>query len=144
MFGIWYLVIDSQAPYHMILESLSLNTLGAIVSTPHLALKFPISDFTYWSWSHTCQLKAWKCYHESVRKKEKRNQEKEKHRKSTWSKLVNLGKWTWGTWTLEKKEGRDQSPMMSSKKFKLEWCSRSLHSLDKNYRKLWKLNSQIC
>ena len=38
-----YLVIDSQAPYHMILGRPSLNTLGAIVSTLHLALKFPIS-----------------------------------------------------------------------------------------------------
>ena len=38
-----YLVIDSQAPYHMILGRPSLNTLGVVVSTPHLALKFLIS-----------------------------------------------------------------------------------------------------
>ena len=38
-----YLVIDSQAPYHMMLGRPSLNTLEAIVSTPYLALKFPVS-----------------------------------------------------------------------------------------------------
>ena len=38
-----YLVINFQAPYHMILGRQSLNTLGAIVSTLHLALKFLIS-----------------------------------------------------------------------------------------------------
>ena len=40
---VWYLVIDSLAPYHMILGRPSLNTSGADVSTPHLALKFLIS-----------------------------------------------------------------------------------------------------
>ena len=39
-----YLVIDSQAPYHMILGRLSLNTLGAVMSTHHLALKFLVSS----------------------------------------------------------------------------------------------------
>ena len=38
-----YLTIDFRAPYHMILRIPSLNTLGAVVSTPNLALKFPIS-----------------------------------------------------------------------------------------------------
>ena len=38
-----YLVIDSRAPYHMILGRPSLNTLGVIVSTLHLALKFAVS-----------------------------------------------------------------------------------------------------
>ena len=40
---VWYLVIDSQAPYHMILGRPSLNTLRVVVSTPYLALNFPIS-----------------------------------------------------------------------------------------------------
>ena len=40
---VWYLVIDSLAPYHMILGRPSLNTSGADVSTPHLALKFLVS-----------------------------------------------------------------------------------------------------
>ena len=38
-----YLVIDSRASYHMILGRPSLNTLGVVVSTLHLALKFPVS-----------------------------------------------------------------------------------------------------
>ena len=33
-----YLAIDSRALYHIILGRPSLNSLGAIVSTPHLAL----------------------------------------------------------------------------------------------------------
>ena len=37
-----YLVIDSQALYHMILGRPSLNTLEAMVSTPYLAQKFLI------------------------------------------------------------------------------------------------------
>ena len=37
-----YLVIDSQAQYHMVLGRPSMNTLGAVVSTSHLALKFPV------------------------------------------------------------------------------------------------------
>ena len=36
-----YLVIDSQSPYHI--GRPSLNILGAIMLTPHLALKFSIS-----------------------------------------------------------------------------------------------------
>ena len=41
--GVRYLVIDSRAPYHMILGRPSLNTLGVVVSTLHLTLKFLIS-----------------------------------------------------------------------------------------------------
>ena len=39
-----YLVIDCQTPYHMILGRPSLNTLEAMVSTPHLTFKFLVSD----------------------------------------------------------------------------------------------------
>ena len=38
-----YFVINSQASYHMIPGRPFLNTLGAKVSTPYLALKFLIS-----------------------------------------------------------------------------------------------------
>ena len=41
--GVGYLVINFRAPCHMILGRPFLNTLGAVVSTPHLALKFLIS-----------------------------------------------------------------------------------------------------
>ena len=37
-----YLLVDFEIPYHMILERPSLNTIRAVVSTLHLALKFPI------------------------------------------------------------------------------------------------------
>lgn len=39
-----YLVIDYQTSYNTFLSQPSLNTLGAIVSTPHLAMKFLVSD----------------------------------------------------------------------------------------------------
>jgi len=36
-----YLVIDANTSYNILLGRPSLNNLGAIVSTPHLAMKFP-------------------------------------------------------------------------------------------------------
>jgi len=36
-----YLVIDANTSYNILLGRSSLNKLGAIVSTPHLAMKFP-------------------------------------------------------------------------------------------------------
>jgi len=36
-----YLVIDANISYNILLGRSSLNKLGAIVSTPHLAMKFP-------------------------------------------------------------------------------------------------------
>jgi len=36
-----YLVVDGCTPYNALLGKSSLNKLGAIVSTPHLAMKFP-------------------------------------------------------------------------------------------------------
>jgi len=38
---ICYLVVDADTSYNALLGRPSLNTLGAIVSTPHLAMKFP-------------------------------------------------------------------------------------------------------
>jgi len=38
---IWYLVLDAHTSYNILLGRPSINTLGAIVSTPHLTMKFP-------------------------------------------------------------------------------------------------------
>jgi len=38
-----YLLIDTNTSYNVLLGRPSLNLLGAIVSTPHLAMKFPSS-----------------------------------------------------------------------------------------------------
>jgi len=38
---ICYLVVDAHTSYNILLGRPSINTLGAIVSTPHLAMKFP-------------------------------------------------------------------------------------------------------
>ncbi|WOL03954.1 hypothetical protein Cni_G12674 [Canna indica] len=39
-----YLVIDVPSHYHMVLGQPSLNNLGAVVSTPHVALEFLVSE----------------------------------------------------------------------------------------------------
>ena len=44
-----------------------MSTLGTIVSTPHWALKFPISP-TEFTVIHADQKEAWQCYHESLKK----------------------------------------------------------------------------
>ena len=54
----------------MILGRPSLNTLGAIVSTPHLPLKFVISA-TEVGFIHADQKDVRRCYHESLSKKGK-------------------------------------------------------------------------
>jgi len=38
---IFFLVVDAPTSYNVLLGRPSLNTLGAVVSTPHLAMKFP-------------------------------------------------------------------------------------------------------
>jgi len=38
---IWYLAINANTSYNILLERPSTNRLMAIVSTPHLAMKFP-------------------------------------------------------------------------------------------------------
>jgi len=38
-----YLIVDATTSYNVLLGRPSLNVLGAIVSTPHLAMKFPSS-----------------------------------------------------------------------------------------------------
>jgi len=37
-------VVDAHTAYNVLLGRPSLNTLRAIVSTPHLAMKFPLED----------------------------------------------------------------------------------------------------
>ena len=39
-----YSVVERESPYNAILGRPSLNKIGAIVSTPHLAMKFPLPD----------------------------------------------------------------------------------------------------
>ena len=36
-----FLVVDAPTSYNVLLSRTSLNTLGVVVSTPHLAMKFP-------------------------------------------------------------------------------------------------------
>ena len=102
--GIQYLIVDSWALHHIILGRPSLNTLGAVVSTSHLA-KFPISPTEVGS----CMSTKKKLNNPTTShwRKRERNKQKEEHRKSTWLKLIDLERWIWGIWILEKKEGQD-------------------------------------
>jgi len=58
-----YLLVEANTSYNVLLGRLSLNTLGAIVSTPHLAMKFPspTGDII------TVQKTARQCYAASLR-----------------------------------------------------------------------------
>jgi len=38
---IYFLVVEASTSYNVLLGRPSLNTLGTVVSTPHLAMKFP-------------------------------------------------------------------------------------------------------
>ena len=55
----------------MILGRPSVNILGAIVSTPYLVLKFPVSP-TEVGVIHANQKEARRCYHESLGKKKRK------------------------------------------------------------------------
>ncbi|WOL01432.1 hypothetical protein Cni_G10148 [Canna indica] len=63
-----YLVISISNPYHMILGRSFLNTLGAVVSTPHLAVKFSISE-TNIGVLHADQKEVQWCYNECLKPK---------------------------------------------------------------------------
>jgi len=41
MIKVMYLIVDACTSYNVLLRRPSLNKLGAIMSTPHLAMKFP-------------------------------------------------------------------------------------------------------
>ncbi|XP_068483118.1 uncharacterized protein [Phaseolus vulgaris] len=65
-----YLLVDAKSSYNILLGRPSLNKLGAIVSTPHLAMKFP-SDCKSRSKNvvtlHSDQKTAKECYAASLR-----------------------------------------------------------------------------
>ncbi|WOL01195.1 hypothetical protein Cni_G09909 [Canna indica] len=60
--------IYSPSPYHMILGRPPLNNLGVAVSTPHLALKFPISEIDV-GVVHANQKELCLCYNECLKQK---------------------------------------------------------------------------
>jgi len=41
---IWYLLVNAESSYNILIGRSSLNKLGAIVSTPHLTMKFPADN----------------------------------------------------------------------------------------------------
>jgi len=61
-----YLVINANTSYNILLGRSSLNKLGAIVSTPHLAMKFPSPSGDILT-IHVDQKIARECYVESLR-----------------------------------------------------------------------------
>jgi len=61
-----YVVVDVNTSYNVLLGRLSLNKLGAIVSTPHLAMKFP-SDRGSVMMVHADQRTTRECYVASLR-----------------------------------------------------------------------------
>jgi len=61
-----YLVIDANTSYNILLRRSSLNKLGAIVSTPHLAMKFPSLSGDILT-IHVDQKIARECYAEILR-----------------------------------------------------------------------------
>nr|KYP47653.1 Transposon Ty3-G Gag-Pol polyprotein [Cajanus cajan] len=61
-----YIVVDASTSYNILLGRPSLNALGAIVSTPHLAMKFP-SDQGKVITIHADQKAARECYYASLR-----------------------------------------------------------------------------
>jgi len=60
-----YLVIDANTSYNILIGRLSINRLMAIVSTPHLAMKFPSSARDILT-VHVDQKEARECYVESL------------------------------------------------------------------------------
>ena len=63
---IWYLVIDVNTSYNILLEQPSINRLRTIVSTPHLAMKF-LSILGKILMVHVDQKVARECYATSLR-----------------------------------------------------------------------------
>ena len=60
-----YLVVNYKTPYNTLLGHLSLNAQGAIISTLHLAMKFPISTIEV-GVVYANQKEAQQCYNESL------------------------------------------------------------------------------
>jgi len=63
---ICFLIVDAPTSYNILLGRPSLNTLGAVVSTPHLAMKFPAPSDDILT-IHCDQRLARECYMESLR-----------------------------------------------------------------------------
>ncbi|XP_016164607.1 uncharacterized protein LOC107607142 [Arachis ipaensis] len=63
---IQFLVVDCPSPYNIILGRPSLNTFGAIVSTVHLCVKFPLQDNTVGT-VYADHKKARQCYNASLK-----------------------------------------------------------------------------
>nr|KYP45835.1 Uncharacterized protein K02A2.6 [Cajanus cajan] len=76
-----YIVVDASTSYNILLGRPSLNALGAIVSTPHLAMKFPSNKGKIIT-IHADQKAARECYYASLRLaplEEKRSKSKRVH-----------------------------------------------------------------
>jgi len=63
---IHFLIVDASTSYNILLGRPSLNTLGAVVSTPHLAMKFPSPSGDIIT-IHCDQCLARECYMASLR-----------------------------------------------------------------------------
>ena len=63
---ICFLIVDTSTSYNVLLSHPSLNTLGAVVSTPHLAMKFPSPSNDILT-IHGDQRLARECYMASLR-----------------------------------------------------------------------------
>jgi len=61
-----FLIVDAPTSYNVLLGRPSLNTLGAVVSTPHLAMKFPSPSGDILT-IHYDQRLAHECYMASLR-----------------------------------------------------------------------------
>jgi len=66
MIQVRYLIVDAHTSYNMLLGRPSLNSLGAVVSTPHLALKFPSASGDIIT-VHGDQKAARECYMASLK-----------------------------------------------------------------------------
>lgn len=60
------MIVHADTPYNILPDCLSLNPLGAIVYTPHLAIKFPLNT-GYIITIHVDQRTTRECYMESLK-----------------------------------------------------------------------------
>ncbi|RDX91694.1 hypothetical protein CR513_26284, partial [Mucuna pruriens] len=63
--SVLYTIVDTPTSYNIIIGRLALNRLGAIISTRHLCMKFPVGRRvgSVWADSHVAQ----KCYEDSLK-----------------------------------------------------------------------------
>jgi len=84
-----YLFIDANTSYNIMLIRLSLNKLGVIISTPHLAMKFPSLSGDILT-IHVDQKIARECYEESLRVEPTRVWKSVTQTKDGWTREVPL------------------------------------------------------